>query len=120
MFGDSELIVNQVRGLYTTKNNIFKSYKHKVWDLIEDFETFNLLFKPRSENKYVDRLAAIGTQYDTPDEISENRKQHYVKVFVRPVVLDNNIHWQLFDSDQQIVKFFREEAEFSHINQEKF
>ena len=42
IFGDSELIVNQVRGIHTTKNDILKSYKHVFWDLIEGLEAFNL------------------------------------------------------------------------------
>ena len=41
VFGDSELIVNQVRGIHTTKNNLLKSYKNVVWDLIEGLEVFN-------------------------------------------------------------------------------
>ena len=42
VFGDSKLIVNQVRGIHATKNDQLKSYKHVVWDLIKGFEAFNL------------------------------------------------------------------------------
>ncbi|KAH9331312.1 hypothetical protein KI387_003420, partial [Taxus chinensis] len=32
-------------------------------------------------------------------------------VIVRPAVPDNNISWQVFENDQQIVNFLQEEAE---------
>lgn len=60
VFGDSELIVNQVRGLHITKNYVLKCYKHRVWELIAEFCAFNLLSIPRSRNKNADRLASIG------------------------------------------------------------
>lgn len=36
---------------------------------------------------------------------------------VRPVVPNNKVKWQVFDSTQQIVKFLQEEVEFSAKNQ---
>ena len=60
VYGDSELIVNQVRNVHVTKNDLLKSYKHVVWDLIERFEAFNLQSVPRDQNKHADKLAAIG------------------------------------------------------------
>ena len=43
VFGDSELIVNQVKGLHVIDNDTLKSYKNKVWDEIENFDAFNLI-----------------------------------------------------------------------------
>ena len=51
VFGDSELIVNQVRGQHATKNDLLKNYKNMVWDLIEDFEAFNIVSIPRKKMK---------------------------------------------------------------------
>lgn len=64
-------------------------------------------------------LAAIGAEFDIPKENDSDNIHQHVKVVVRPTVLDNNIHWQMFESDQQIVNLLREEVEFSHANQEK-
>ena len=50
VFGDSELVVNQVRGLNAVKNDILKSYRHRVWDLLENFDAFNILVVPRNKN----------------------------------------------------------------------
>lgn len=75
VYGDSELIVNQVRFLHTTKKEILKSYKHRVWDLIEDFQDFNLMFFPRNLNKHAKRLAIVGAQYDIPSDINNTKEQ---------------------------------------------
>lgn len=77
-YGDSELVINQVRGLYTTKNDLLKSYKHRVWDLIEYFQAFNLLSIPRNLNKHVDRLATIGAQCNIPSDSNNINKHQYV------------------------------------------
>jgi hypothetical protein len=83
---------------------LLKSYKHRVWDFLEGFNAFNIQSIPRRENKHVDRLAAIGASYYVPGNIEEEKKQQ-IKVVVRPTVLDNNTHWQVFDFDEQIVRF---------------
>lgn len=92
VYGDSKLVVNQVRNQNTTKNGLFKSYKNRVWDLLEGFNAFNIQSIPRKKNKHVDRLAAIGASYDVPGNLEEEEKQQ-IRVVVRPTILDNNIHW---------------------------
>ena len=42
VYGDSELVVNQVRNQNVTKNDFLKSYKLRVWDLLEGFDVFNI------------------------------------------------------------------------------
>ena len=64
VYGDSELVVNQVRNQNITKNGLLKSYKHRVWDLLEGFNAFNIQSIPRKENRYDDRLVAIGASHD--------------------------------------------------------
>ena len=59
VFGDSELVVNQIRDLNAIKNDILKSYRHCVWDLLENFDAFNILVVPRNKNQHADRLAAM-------------------------------------------------------------
>lgn len=97
--GDSELMVNQVRNLNVVKNDTLKKYKYRVLDLIEDVVAFNFLDIPRV-NKHVDRLATLGAQFDIPKDVHNVERQHYVKVVVRPSVLDNNLSWKLFDNDE--------------------
>lgn len=73
--GYNELVVNQGRAQSITQKNLLKSYKHRVWDLIEGFEAFNISSLPRNQNKHADRLAAIGAQYEIPTHVVDRRKQ---------------------------------------------
>ena len=68
--------------------------------MLEDFDAFNLESIPRNQNKHDYRLADIGAQFDILGDIRKEKVQQYVKVVVRPSILDNNIHWQVFDIDE--------------------
>jgi ribonuclease HI len=49
VFGDSELVVQQVRNLYQTKQSRLKAYRNEILDLIDNFFlAFNINFIPRS------------------------------------------------------------------------
>ena len=97
---------------------LIKSYKHRVWDFLEGFNAFNIQSIPRKENRHANRLAAIGASYDVSGDLEEKKKQK-IKIIVRPAIPDNNIHWQVFESDEQIVSFLQNEAEFSDRNQSR-
>lgn len=112
--------MNQVRNLNAAKNDLLKKYKHRVWDLIEDFNASNILSIPRNQNKHADKLAAIGAQFDIPKEIHKIEARQYVKIVVRPSVPDNNVSWQVFDSNEKIMNFLIAEAKFADRNQQKW
>ena len=101
------------------KNILLKSYKHVVWDLIEGLEAFNLQSVLRNQNKQVDRLAAIGAQYDISSEINKDKGKNHVKFIVRPAIPINAEIWQVFYFDQHIVNFLREEVEVAQPNHKK-
>jgi len=47
VYGDSELVVNQVKSKFLCKILSMLKYKHRVWDLTESFDAFNLVPIPR-------------------------------------------------------------------------
>jgi ribonuclease HI len=50
-FGDSELVVQQIKGHYQTRNPRMRAYKNQVWDLIDNFyEAFNITVVSREFN----------------------------------------------------------------------
>ena len=75
VYGDSELVVNQLRNQNITKNGLLKSYKHIVWDFLETFNAFNIQSILRKENRHANRLAAIGASYDVPGDLEEKKEQ---------------------------------------------
>jgi ribonuclease HI len=54
VFGDAELIVNQIRNIYQAKHPRLRTYRNEVWDLIDSFFlAFNISFIPREENTWL-------------------------------------------------------------------
>ncbi|KAH9319366.1 hypothetical protein KI387_021135, partial [Taxus chinensis] len=80
---------------------------------------FSINSIPRKKNEAADKLEAIGAVFDVVESIKSEKSQPHVKLVVRPAGLDNNTSWQVFENDQQIVKFLQEESEFSARNQDK-
>jgi ribonuclease HI len=51
VFGDVELVINQIRNIYQDKNPRLRSYRNEVWDLTDSFFLdFNISFIMREEN----------------------------------------------------------------------
>ena len=69
-FGDSKLVIKQVRNNYQVKNSKFKNYRNEVWDLIEHyFSTFNINFVTREENQIADSLAMAASNFKVPLDV---------------------------------------------------
>ena len=67
VFGDSELVIQQVKGVYQVKQYLLKVYRNEVWDLIENFFiAFNITFVPREYNERVDSLALAAVYFKVP------------------------------------------------------
>jgi len=55
-FLDSELVVNQVKGLYKVKNADIRELMFRLRTLEQDFEEINYNLIPREKNKKADKL----------------------------------------------------------------
>ena len=51
IFGDSELVINQLIGQYECKNNILKRYFEECKELLKSFQLVNLHHIPREHNE---------------------------------------------------------------------
>lgn len=50
-FGDSELMVQDVKKVYQVKQPKLRNYVHEVWDMVEqNFSAFNITHVSRNEN----------------------------------------------------------------------
>ncbi|KAH9303254.1 hypothetical protein KI387_014837 [Taxus chinensis] len=112
--GDSDLVVKQVRKLYATKNQCMKQYKHVVWDLIEMFDSFKILYHDKGLNATADKLAVLGSKFGncTVSPYCE----YNIKVLTRPPVPDNVKHWKVFNDDAQVLRFLQNQGEFANQN----
>jgi ribonuclease HI len=107
--GDSDLIISQVNKKFTAKNPRLKQYRDVVWDAIKKFDNFSIESIPREENHLADNLVVSASTLQIFKEIS----LYKVEVNYRPSLPDNLEHWQVFDSESQILRFLQNEGEFS-------
>jgi hypothetical protein len=93
----SELIVNQVKGVYQTKHPRLRAYINLDLDLLEGFSEYELAAIPREQNHITDALATSASVFKIP--ILPN-KRYEIEVKHKLTVSDNIKHWQVFDDDK--------------------
>ena len=115
VFGDSEIIGRQIRNTIHCLSPHLKGYQTEVWDLITNFNAFNINSIPRLKNVAADLLATSVARL-----VPMNNKCSIELIF-RPSIPDNVTNLRVFDDDQQIIDFLRNEEIFkdSVINDEK-
>ena len=64
IFGDSSLVLRQVRGEQKTKDAKLKLYHAYLELLIENFEELNYIHLPKAHNQFVDALATLASIVD--------------------------------------------------------
>jgi ribonuclease HI len=103
VFGDAELVVQQIRNAYQAKHPRLRSYRNEVWDLVDSFfSAFNIYFIPREENTMADSLATSASNFKVP---LPPKFRYDVEVKYRPSIPDNVKHWKVFEDDLEIKKF---------------
>jgi ribonuclease HI len=118
VFGDAELVVQQIKNAYQAKHPQLRNYRNEVWDLIDNFfSAFNISFIPREDNDVADSLAVSASQFKVPQL---PMAKYDVEIKYRPSVPDNVKHWKVFEDDLEIKKFLQSVDEFStlHIDQD--
>ena len=61
IFGDSQLVINQVNNVYQTKDDKLVPYKRMVDDLCKYFVQVSLQQVPKAENKAVDAMETLAS-----------------------------------------------------------
>jgi hypothetical protein len=103
VFGDAEMIIQQIRSIYKAKHSQMKSYRNEVWDLIDNiFSAFNISFEPKEENVMVDSLALSTSNLKIPHP---PKLRYDVEVKYRPSIPNNVKHWKVFEDDLEIKRF---------------
>ena len=104
VYGDSELVVQQVRNNYQVKQDLLKVYRNEVWDMVENyFVAFNITYIPRDHNQTGDSLALATTHFRIP---KSTQLKYPIEVRYRPSVPNNIKQWRVFEDDFEIKKGF--------------
>jgi ribonuclease HI/transposase InsO family protein len=110
VFGDSEIVVRQVRNSIHCLTPHLKCYQYEVWNLINKFSAFNINSIPRSSNVEADLLANVASKLLPADGLSPNAFS--VELLFRPSIPDNITNWRVFNDDHQIINFLHMEETF--------
>jgi hypothetical protein len=92
IYGDLELVIGQVKGVYQAKKPRMRSYRNMVLQLLEEFDELTILIIPRDQNGIDDSLATSAIIFKIP--IFPNIKyEAQVKHMPIPYNVKN---WQVF------------------------
>ena len=69
VFGDSQLIINQLIGLYEYKDDILRGYYDECQRLLKEFPHVSLQHIPRAQNQEANWLAQSASGYRVLQEI---------------------------------------------------
>ena len=59
---DSNIVVSQVKGDFTLREQSLTAYRTSAQKVEQKFQTFSVEYAQRSENKFADALATLGSQ----------------------------------------------------------
>ena len=114
VFGDVELIIQQIRNVYQTKHPRLRDYRNAIWIIVEDsFLYFNISFVPRESNILADALSISASSFKIPIPM---QLKYEVRVRFKPSILDNVKHWKVFEDNQEIRRFIEVAEDFDVLN----
>ena len=116
MYGDSELVIKQVKAEYQAHHLRMRQYRNDVLDILRMFLEYTLSVVPRSQNLIVDSLAIVARNFKIP--IFSNKKFE-IHVKHQPSVPDNLRYWQVFWDDKQVNNFLQSEGEFENCSMDE-
>jgi len=101
VFGDSKIIIKQVRNTIHCLSNHLKHYQSLVQELTTQFLAFNISSIPRSQNLAADLLANVASKILPSEDYSPDRFS--VELLFRPLIPDNVTNWRVFNHDEYIL-----------------
>jgi hypothetical protein len=64
VYGDVDLITQQIKNTFQAKHVMLKAYRDEVWKLIDSFLAFNISYIPRAMNQLVDSLVVSASTFN--------------------------------------------------------
>ena len=112
MFGDVDLIIQQVNKSFQAKHVRLKAYRDEVLKAIHDFADFKIAYVPRAMNELVDSLAMSTCAFIPP---LPHKLTYEIQVKYRPSLPDNVKFWKVFEDDAELTRFLAVIDEFSDL-----
>lgn len=101
--GDSQLVIRQVKSIYSFNDRRLLAYQKRVWDLMENFEALNIRSIPRRRNMIVNALAISASALQL---VERTKLKIFLVELISALSIPNNIlNFQVFYDDQHILEF---------------
>jgi len=110
VFGDSEIVIKQVRNTIHCISTHLKHYQSLVQELTSQFLAFNISPVPRTQNSAADLLANVASKLLPSEDYSPDRFS--VELLFRPSIPDNVTNWRVFNHDEDILQFLSSEKSY--------
>jgi len=65
--GDSKMFINHIKKKYKIKKERMKHYARRVWEIMDSFNSFNIYFVPRENNKKSDSMTVVASLFNLDD-----------------------------------------------------
>jgi len=112
-FGDSEIIVRQVRSIIHCNSLHLNNYQQEVHRLIDHVEAFNITIIPRAKNILVDSLATTASRLSP---LEDYETSHFtMELLYKPSVPNNISNWKVFEGDEHIINFLTKQDNFKDL-----
>ena len=102
VFGDADLIIQQVNKTFQDKHPRLKAYKDEEWRLKDSLNDFIISYIPRMKNQLINSLV-VSTGMCIPP--LPPKLTYEVQVKYRPSLPNNVKYWRVFEDDEEINKF---------------
>jgi len=113
ILGDSDLIIQQIKGSFVTNDNRLRAYRFAATKILNTFTESQLTKISRSHNLHAHSLATFASTCKLPFEPNH----HFTaEIKHRPAVPNNVKDWQVFENDTQVNNFLTLQHEFSSLN----
>jgi ribonuclease HI len=112
VFGDADLIIQEVNKSFQAKHVRLKAYKDEVLEAIKSFADFKITFVPRAMNEVADSLAVSACAFIPP---LPHKLSYEIQVRHRPSLPDNVKFWKVFEDDAELTRFLAVVDEFAEL-----
>jgi len=66
MFGDAELIIQQVNKTFQAKHPRLNAYRDEIWRIRDSFDFFCISYIPRAQNQLADSIVVSASLFIPP------------------------------------------------------
>jgi hypothetical protein len=112
VFGDADLIIQQVNKSFQAKHVRLKAYRDEVLKAIHGFADFKISYEPRAMNELADSLVVSVCAFILP---LPHKLNYEIQVKYRPSLPDNVKFWKVFEDNAELTRFLAVIDDFAYL-----